>query len=165
MEHKTKAVSRCSVCSLPNLQRTSPYRNCSGLVQIKFMINTEIYILDFFWLDLGNFGQVKGIGELLEGLIPYSQRHFSRIDRFVRSSFLLDYTLGEMSVIDPETETEYPKEKKKEEEVITSVSEMEQDAEEPNQDTHSRKRKSKKSNDKSKKKRLIAETQETVIAV
>jgi U3 small nucleolar RNA-associated protein 13 len=108
--------------------------------------------------------QVKGIGELLEGLIPYSQRHFSRIDRFVRSSFLLDYTLGEMSVIDPETvETEYPKdEKKKEKDVIAA---MEQDTDELKQETPSRKRKSQKSKGKSNKKRLIAEAQGSVIAV
>ncbi|KFK25898.1 hypothetical protein AALP_AA8G177000 [Arabis alpina] len=111
--------------------------------------------------------QIKGIGELLEGLIPYTERHFSRIDRFVRSSNLLDYTLGQMSVIDPETEPEYPnKEKKIEEEVIASVSEMEQDTEELNQDTPARKRKSQKSKGKSnKKKRLVAETQGNVIAV
>lgn len=46
--------------------------------------------------------EIKGISELLEGLIPYSQRHFSRIDRLVRSTFLLDYILTGMSVIDPE---------------------------------------------------------------
>ncbi|KAK4790607.1 hypothetical protein SAY86_017911 [Trapa natans] len=46
--------------------------------------------------------EIKGIRELLEGLIPYSQRHFSRVDRLVRSTYLLDYTLMGMSVIDPE---------------------------------------------------------------
>ncbi|XP_042443628.1 transducin beta-like protein 3 [Zingiber officinale] len=46
--------------------------------------------------------EVKGVSELLEGLIPYSQRHFSRIDRLVRSTFLLDYILTRMSVLDPE---------------------------------------------------------------
>ncbi|KAK6936527.1 WD40 repeat [Dillenia turbinata] len=46
--------------------------------------------------------EIRGIGELLEGLIPYSQRHFSRLDRLVRSTFLLDYTLTSMSVIEPE---------------------------------------------------------------
>lgn len=48
--------------------------------------------------------EIKGIGELLEGLIPYSQRHFSRIDRLVRSTYLLDYTLTGMSVIEPEVD-------------------------------------------------------------
>ncbi|CAN8256072.1 unnamed protein product [Cochlearia groenlandica] len=104
--------------------------------------------------------QVKGIGELLEGLIPYSQRHFNRMDRFVRSSFLLDYTLGEMSVIDPEeTETQSrndkKKKKKKEEEA------MEKDKVELEQKTPLRKRKSEKSKkERSNKKRLT-----TVIAV
>ena len=115
-------------------------------------------ILGFF------FGQVKGIGELLEGLIPYSQRHFNRMDRFVRSSFLLDYTLGEMSVIDPETETEYPKDKKIKEESNASVSAMEQESE-ADQKTPSRKRKSQKSKDRSSKKRLVAEAQGNIIAV
>lgn len=46
--------------------------------------------------------EVKGIGELLEGLIPYTQRHFSRIDRLEKSTFLLDYTLTGMSVVEPE---------------------------------------------------------------
>lgn len=46
--------------------------------------------------------QIKGIAELLEGLIPYTQRHFSRIDRLVRSTFLLDYVLTGMSVIEPD---------------------------------------------------------------
>ncbi|KAL3497681.1 hypothetical protein ACH5RR_040413 [Cinchona calisaya] len=46
--------------------------------------------------------EIRGIGELLEGLIPYSQRHFSRIDRLERSTFLLDYTLTGMSVIEPQ---------------------------------------------------------------
>jgi U3 small nucleolar RNA-associated protein 13 len=46
--------------------------------------------------------QIKGISELLEGLIPYSQRHFSRVDRLVGSTFLLDYTLTRMSVLDPD---------------------------------------------------------------
>ncbi|KAK3141648.1 hypothetical protein QOZ80_4BG0336600 [Eleusine coracana subsp. coracana] len=46
--------------------------------------------------------EIKGISELLAGLIPYSQRHFNRVDRLVRSTFLLDYTLTRMSVLDPD---------------------------------------------------------------
>ncbi|KAJ1702869.1 hypothetical protein LUZ63_002648 [Rhynchospora breviuscula] len=49
--------------------------------------------------------EIKGISELLEGLIPYSQRHFNRIDRLVRSTFLLDYTLTRMSVLDPDSDS------------------------------------------------------------
>ncbi|CAK7355106.1 unnamed protein product [Dovyalis caffra] len=47
------------------------------------------------WTKLSEF-LIRSFGELLEGLIPYSQRHFSRIDRLVRSTFLLDYTLNGM---------------------------------------------------------------------
>ncbi|CAA7051573.1 unnamed protein product [Microthlaspi erraticum] len=102
--------------------------------------------------------QVKGIGELLEGLIPYSQRHFTRMDRYVRSSFLLDYTLGEMSVIDPEPDTEYPKDKKIEEEEEVVIASVEKDSEElTNKETPSRKRKSQKSKDRSSKKRQVIE--------
>lgn len=45
---------------------------------------------------------MKGIRELLEGLIPYTQRHYSRIDRLVRGTFLLDYTLTGLSVLEQE---------------------------------------------------------------
>ncbi|XP_010240890.1 PREDICTED: transducin beta-like protein 3 [Nelumbo nucifera] len=49
--------------------------------------------------------EIKGVGELLEGVIPYSQRHFNRLDRLIRSTYLLDYTLNAMSVIEPETDS------------------------------------------------------------
>ncbi|KAK9757313.1 hypothetical protein RND81_01G155600 [Saponaria officinalis] len=52
-----------------------------------------------------DIAEVKGIGEILEGLIPYSQRHYNRIERLERSLFLLDYTLNGMSVIEPEDDS------------------------------------------------------------
>lgn len=45
---------------------------------------------------------LPGVQDLLEALVSYTQRHFVRIDRLVRSSFLLDYTLASMNVIMPE---------------------------------------------------------------
>nr|ODO02585.1 U3 small nucleolar RNA-associated protein 13 [Cryptococcus depauperatus CBS 7855] len=36
------------------------------------------------------------IKELLEGLIPYSERHFNRVDKLVQESYMLDYVLSEM---------------------------------------------------------------------
>jgi len=33
---------------------------------------------------------------LVDGLIPYTERHFARADRMVQDSFILDYVLGEM---------------------------------------------------------------------
>ncbi len=41
---------------------------------------------------------VTGIAELVEGLLSYSTRHFSRVDRLLRSTHLLDYSLAVMKV-------------------------------------------------------------------
>lgn len=37
-----------------------------------------------------------GLRELLDGLIPYSERHFQRVERLVQDSYVLDYVVGEM---------------------------------------------------------------------
>lgn len=37
----------------------------------------------------------------MEGIVPYTKRHLSRIDRLSRSVFLLDYTLARMNVLLP----------------------------------------------------------------
>jgi hypothetical protein len=41
---------------------------------------------------------LTGLSELLDGLTVYTQRHMSRLDRLVRSTYLLDYTLASMKV-------------------------------------------------------------------
>lgn len=41
---------------------------------------------------------VPGAGELLEALAAYSSRHLGRVERLLRSSFLLDATLASMQV-------------------------------------------------------------------
>lgn len=71
----------------------------------KLCHNAQFVLFQVFsMLSPAEMVEVKGMGELLEGLIPYSQRHFSRIDRLERSTFLLDYTLIGMSVIEPEAD-------------------------------------------------------------
>lgn len=97
-------------------------------------------LTDIFY---GTF-QIKGVGELLEGLIPYSQRHFGRIDRLVRSTFLLDYILSGMSVIEPgsqqtESKAEFPLQSK------IDIPDKENGTEEKDNNTASKKRKSNKS--------------------
>ena len=42
---------------------------------------------------------VPGMSELVEALLSYTQRHFARVDRLVRASFLVDYTLLAMNVV------------------------------------------------------------------
>jgi U3 small nucleolar RNA-associated protein 13 len=34
--------------------------------------------------------------ELMDGLIPYSERHFVRLEKLVQESYMLDYIVGEM---------------------------------------------------------------------
>ncbi|XP_059305449.1 protein TORMOZ EMBRYO DEFECTIVE-like isoform X1 [Lycium ferocissimum] len=46
--------------------------------------------------------KIKVGEELLEGVSAYTRRHFNRLDRLERESFILDYILASMSVIEPE---------------------------------------------------------------
>eukprot|EP01114_Cavostelium_apophysatum_P021718 TRINITY_DN7651_c0_g1_i2.p1 TRINITY_DN7651_c0_g1~~TRINITY_DN7651_c0_g1_i2.p1 ORF type:complete len:878 (-),score=259.44 TRINITY_DN7651_c0_g1_i2:6-2639(-) len=41
--------------------------------------------------------QLPRIKELLEGILPYTERHFQRVDRLLQRSFIIDYTLRRMS--------------------------------------------------------------------
>jgi U3 small nucleolar RNA-associated protein 13 len=38
----------------------------------------------------------SGLHELVEGLIPYTERHLARMERLVQESYILDYVLREM---------------------------------------------------------------------
>lgn len=50
--------------------------------------------------------KIPGAPDLLEALLSYTQRHFVRMDRLVRSTFLLDYTLASMNVLTPNVGTD-----------------------------------------------------------
>ncbi|KAF5930773.1 hypothetical protein HYC85_031646 [Camellia sinensis] len=102
--------------------------------------------------------RIRAIGQLLEGLIPYCQRHFSRIDRLERSTFLLDYTLMGMSVIEPEKEGREAKDvpalqsntKDADEELLAEIADKEEkqtDEVKERASNSSKKRKSNKSRD------------------
>lgn len=43
-----------------------------------------------------NSGETLSLSELIEALIPYTERHLSRLDRLVQDSYVLDYVLAEM---------------------------------------------------------------------
>lgn len=102
---------------------------------------------------------MKGVGELLEGLLPYSQRHYTRVDRLQRSTYLLDYTLTGMSVIEPDTEPRDENSKhpvaKGDKNVKETAPEEGEDYPEPN-DASTKKRKTRKSEDKKQKKSKVA---------
>lgn len=103
--------------------------------------------------------EMKGVGELLEGLLPYSQRHYTRVDRLQRSTFLLDYTLTGMSVIEPDTAPRDENSKhlvaKGDENVKETAPEEGEDYPEP-KDASTKKRKTRKSEDKKQKKSKVA---------
>ena len=40
--------------------------------------------------------QLPGVTALVDGLLPYTERHFQRIDKLAEASFVIDYTLGQM---------------------------------------------------------------------
>lgn len=40
-----------------------------------------------------------GLKEIIESLIPYTERHLARMDRLVQESYVVDYVLGEMDAI------------------------------------------------------------------
>ena len=44
---------------------------------------------------------VPGVKQLVESILPYSERHFARLERLHKASFLLDYTLRAMKTAVP----------------------------------------------------------------
>ncbi|KAK4362782.1 hypothetical protein RND71_018023 [Anisodus tanguticus] len=46
--------------------------------------------------------EARGMAEIFEGLIPHTQRHFNRLVGLETSTCLLDFTLTQMLVIEPE---------------------------------------------------------------
>lgn len=50
-----------------------------------------------------------GLGELVDGLLAYSARHLSRVDRLLRSTHLLDYSLAAMKVRSPRSCSRAPR--------------------------------------------------------
>ena len=41
-------------------------------------------------------GESLSLNELVQTLIPYTERHLARLERLVQDSYILDYVLGEM---------------------------------------------------------------------
>ncbi|KZW00565.1 WD40 repeat-like protein [Exidia glandulosa HHB12029] len=41
-------------------------------------------------------GEANGLQDLIEGLIPYSERHLTRVERLVQESYTIDFLLAEM---------------------------------------------------------------------
>lgn len=101
MEYEAQVLSCCTVCAFSGIEDFASHRYLGGNNSPQCLFLTNYFASSHEIICFSPL-QIKGISELLEGLIPYSQRHFSRVDRLVRSTFLLDYTLMRMAVVDPD---------------------------------------------------------------
>eukprot|EP00611_Tribonema_gayanum_P004473 TRINITY_DN1366_c0_g1_i2.p1 TRINITY_DN1366_c0_g1~~TRINITY_DN1366_c0_g1_i2.p1 ORF type:complete len:723 (+),score=200.57 TRINITY_DN1366_c0_g1_i2:1889-4057(+) len=50
-------------------------------------------------IGLERLSQVETCSEVLEALLPYSERHYQRLDRLLQSTYLVDYTLAGMRML------------------------------------------------------------------
>lgn len=57
-------------------------------------------------------GNATSLKELVDGLLPYTERHLARMDRLLQESYVVDYILGEMDdgMFDGESEGSVPSE-------------------------------------------------------
>jgi U3 small nucleolar RNA-associated protein 13 len=62
-----------------------------ALLTIKAVVST---------VPVHKLAATAGVPEILAGIIPYGERHFERLDRLHSSSYLLDFALSSMGVID-----------------------------------------------------------------
>lgn len=73
-------------------------RSAHGLMRV---FDDEITIKPF---DMDNTDETSptanpgmtAMKELIEAIIPYTERHLSKVDRLLQESYLIDYILGEM---------------------------------------------------------------------
>ncbi|RHZ70856.1 hypothetical protein Glove_265g18 [Diversispora epigaea] len=50
--------------------------------------------------------EISDIKELLDGMLPYAERHYQRLDRMLTDSYIIDYTLHAMDLLNPINENE-----------------------------------------------------------
>ncbi|GKB64947.1 hypothetical protein Tco_0921133 [Tanacetum coccineum] len=78
------------LAAMPSISSLPPFMEC-GVGDRLVTLGTkgpETMCTRFIY-EFPIFDKMKGVRELLEGLIPYSQRHYIVIDRFERSTLLL----------------------------------------------------------------------------
>ncbi|CCK67940.1 U3 snoRNA-associated protein UTP13 KNAG_0A02510 [Huiozyma naganishii CBS 8797] len=46
--------------------------------------------------NIAELSEIPGMIKIIDGIVPYTQRHFARVDNLVEQSFILDYALVEM---------------------------------------------------------------------
>ncbi|CAL9738239.1 U3 small nucleolar RNA-associated protein 13 [Monosporozyma servazzii] len=46
--------------------------------------------------NISDLSEIQGMMKIIDGIIPYTQRHFARVDNLVEQSYILDYALVQM---------------------------------------------------------------------
>jgi U3 small nucleolar RNA-associated protein 13 len=71
-------------------------RNCD----IAMLVVKTIFAV----IPVAKLAATDGIPEIMAGLMPYAERHFTRLDRLYGNSYLLDFTLHSIGALIPEEE-------------------------------------------------------------
>lgn len=83
--------------------KTSPI--AQDILNALFKLRTIDDIIDAFQSNDALFpakaspspvGETLSLNDMIQALIPYTERHLARLDRLVQDSYVLDYVLGEM---------------------------------------------------------------------
>ncbi len=86
-------------------------KNCSSaqvMLHAIFSVNSKQDLLS-----------IHGFDGILEGIEAYTNRHRSRVDRLIRSSYILDYILGVMGALTPVMNDDTSNENRKDDLIIT----------------------------------------------
>jgi len=98
---KTWAMSRITQIVRYCREWNTRARNCHiSMLAIKAIVTTK---------PADQLACVDGLPEVLEGIGPYAERHFQRIDKLHSSSFLIDFALMSMGNLDESDNDDYLK--------------------------------------------------------
>ena len=74
-----------------------------ALLTVKAIVST---------IPIHTLASIPGVPEIVAGIIPYIERHYERVDRLHASSYLFDFALSSMGVIDASTDSSIDEYKK-----------------------------------------------------
>ncbi|ODQ80107.1 hypothetical protein BABINDRAFT_171163 [Babjeviella inositovora NRRL Y-12698] len=64
-----------------------------------FEVSQKVIHLVLARFEANTLSEIPGLVKLVEAIIPYSERHYTRVDDLVEESYVLDYALAEMNRI------------------------------------------------------------------
>lgn len=61
-----------------------------------FEISQKLIVVLLNKFDVNQLIEIPGLMKIIDSIIPYSERHYNRIDELIEQSYILDYTVNEM---------------------------------------------------------------------